>query len=168
MFCNPCNQCNQMVFVMGFPFKLPYWRTHRCELCFSSFFPSAQVRVILKQNSQRFFCLDFRCESASHHFALNFFETGSLEGFVVLKLPQYFLQRARKLAQNLLDSDSDLMRPPDTPPPPPLPPAQSSAAISSRLHHSPLSRLASSTDRFRPLSSPPPPLVASRRPSPSS
>ncbi len=43
---------------------------------------------------------------------------GSLEGFVVLKLPQYFLQRARKLAQNLLDSDSNLMRPPDTSPPP--------------------------------------------------
>ncbi len=39
------------------------------------------------------------CESASHHFALFFFETGSLVGFVVLKLPQYFLQRARKLAQ---------------------------------------------------------------------
>jgi hypothetical protein len=34
---------------------------------------------------------------------------GSLEGFVVLKLPQYFLQRARKLAQNLLHSDSDLI-----------------------------------------------------------
>ena len=32
-----------------------------------------------------------------------FFETGSLVGFVVLKLPLYFLQRARKLAQNLLE-----------------------------------------------------------------
>jgi hypothetical protein len=57
--------------------------------------------------------LDFRCESASHHFALFFFETGSLVGFVVLKLPLYFLQRARKLAQNLLKTcstlDSDLM-----------------------------------------------------------
>ena len=54
------------------------------------------------------------------------------------------------------------------PPPPPLPPSPSTA-ISSCLHHSPLSRLASSTDRSRPLSSPPPPsLVGSCRPSPSS
>jgi hypothetical protein len=75
-------------------------------------------RVVLKQNWHLFFCLDFRCESASHHFCTVFFEMGSLEGFVVLKLPQYFLQRARKLAQNLLDSDSNLMRPPDTSPPP--------------------------------------------------
>ncbi len=44
------------------------------------------------------FCsTDFCCVSTSHHFALFFFETGSLEGFVVLELPQYFLQRARKL-----------------------------------------------------------------------
>ncbi len=94
---------------------------------------------------------------------------GSLVGFVVLKLPQYFLQRARKLAriivvlknypsiswqharklaQNLIDSDSDyLMRPPDMPSPPPFP--SQSAAISSRLHstlspcvvHRPLSSL---------------------------
>ncbi len=33
----------------------------------------------------------------SHHFALFVFETGSLVGFVVLKLPKYFFQRARKL-----------------------------------------------------------------------
>ncbi len=46
-------------------------------------------------------------------------------------------------------------------PPPPLPPPQS-AAISLRLHHSPLSRLASSTDRSRPLSSPPSPLLSCR------
>jgi hypothetical protein len=57
------------------------------------------IRVVLKQNSQRFFSADLSCESASHHFELFFFETGSLVGFVVLKLPQYFLQRARKLAQ---------------------------------------------------------------------
>ena len=57
------------------------------------------TRVVLKQNSQRFFSTDLSCESVSHHFALFFFETGSLVGFVVLKLPQYFLQRARKLAQ---------------------------------------------------------------------
>jgi hypothetical protein len=89
----------------------------------------SDIRVVLKQNSQHFFSADLSCESASHHFALFFFETGSLERFVVLKLPQYFLQRARKLSQNLLDSDSDLMRPPDTPPPPPylrrsLPPSR--------------------------------------------
>ncbi len=48
----------------------------------------------------------------------------------------------------------------NTPPPPPLPPSPSTA-ISSCLHHSPLSRLASSTDRSRPLSSPPP--LSSRR-----
>jgi len=46
-----------------------------------------------------FFSTDFRCVSASHHFALFFFETGSLKGFVVLELPQYFFQRARKHAQ---------------------------------------------------------------------
>ena len=45
-----------------------------------------------------FFRLDFRCESASHHFALFFFETGSLEGFVDLKFPWDFFQRARKFA----------------------------------------------------------------------
>ncbi len=54
--------------------------------------------MILKQNSHRFFSADLSCESASHHFAQFFFETGSLVGFVVLDLPQYFLQRARKLA----------------------------------------------------------------------
>jgi hypothetical protein len=56
--------------------------------------------VVLKQNKIRsvFFSADLS-ESASHHFALFFFETGSLVGFVVLKLPQNFLQRARKLAQ---------------------------------------------------------------------
>ena len=43
----------------------------------------------------------------------------------------------------------------NTPPPPPLPPSPSTE-ISSRLHCSPLSRLAPSTDRSRPLSSPPP------------
>jgi hypothetical protein len=47
------------------------------------------------------------------------------------------------------------------PPPPPLPRPSSSAAISSRLHHSPLSHLASSTDRSSPLSLPPP--LSSRR-----
>ncbi len=57
------------------------------------------TRVILKQNSQRFFSADLSCESASHHFALFLFEMGSLVGFVVLRLPQYFLQHARKLAQ---------------------------------------------------------------------
>ena len=30
----------------------------------------------------------------------SFFEMGSLVGFVILELPQYFLQRARKLAQD--------------------------------------------------------------------
>ena len=55
--------------------------------------------MVLKRNSQCFFSAGFCFESASHHFALFFFETGSLEGFVVLELPQYFLQRARKLAQ---------------------------------------------------------------------
>ena len=48
----------------------------------------------------------------------------------------------------------------NTPPPLPLPPSPS-ADILSRLHRSPLSRLASSTDRSCPLSSPPPLLVAS-------
>ena len=51
VFCNPCNQCNPIVFVMGFPFKLRYWRTHRCELFFSSFFPSAQVVIPQELNS---------------------------------------------------------------------------------------------------------------------
>jgi hypothetical protein len=89
---------------------------------------------------------------------------GSLEGFVVLKLPQYFLQRARKLAQNLLNSDSDLIETSRHAASSPLTFTSSqSTAISSRLHHSPLSRLALSTDRSRPLSSPPPPLIASRR-----
>jgi hypothetical protein len=55
--------------------------------------------------------LDFRCESASHHFALFFFETGSLVGFVILELPWYFFLRARKLAQNLLDSIPQLRVP---------------------------------------------------------
>jgi hypothetical protein len=85
---------------------------------------------------------------------------------VVLESPWYFLQRARKLAQNLLKTCSKLacstlsdletrcrLLPPYLR-------ASPSAAISSRLHHSPLARLASSTDRSRPLSSPPPPLVA--------
>ena len=76
-------------------------------------------------------------------------------GFVVLELPQYFFQRARKLAQNLLDSDSDLIETSRHAAFSPLPPSPS-AAISSRLHHSPLSHLASSTDRSRPLSLPPP------------
>ncbi len=49
------------------------------------------IRVVLKRNSQRFFSADFCCLCAV------FFETGSLEGFVVLELPRYFLQRARKL-----------------------------------------------------------------------
>jgi hypothetical protein len=47
-------------------------------------------------------------------FCAVFFETGSLVGFVILELPWYFFQHARKLAQNLLDSDSDL-RPPNFP-----------------------------------------------------
>ena len=34
-----------------------------------------------------FFSADFSCESASHHFVLFFFETGSLVGCVVLELP---------------------------------------------------------------------------------
>jgi hypothetical protein len=37
----------------------------------------ASTRVVLKQNSQRFFSADLSCESASHHFALFFFETGN-------------------------------------------------------------------------------------------
>jgi hypothetical protein len=78
-----------------------------------------------------------------------------------VNLPQYFMQRARKLAQN-----SDLLRPLDKPPPPPLPPSQS-ATISSRLHHSPLSCLASSTDHSHPLSLPPPRLTRRAVPHPS-
>jgi hypothetical protein len=53
--------------------------------------------VVLKRNSQRFFSADFHCVSASHHFALFFFETGSLEGFVVLEIPRYFFAARQKI-----------------------------------------------------------------------
>ncbi len=37
-----------------------------------------------------FFSADLSCESASHHFELFYFETGSLVGFVILELPVFF------------------------------------------------------------------------------
>ena len=64
------------------------------------FFIPAQTLIavkLLKRILQRFFRADFCCVSASHHFSLFFLKTGSLEGFVVLELPRYFLQHARKL-----------------------------------------------------------------------
>ncbi len=61
------------------------------------------TRVIFNEIHSVLFSAVFSCESASHHFALFFFETGSLVGFVILELPWYFFQRARKLAQNLLE-----------------------------------------------------------------
>ena len=114
--------------------------------------------MILKRNPQRFFSADFRCESAwSHHFAPVSVETGSLVGFVILRITPVFFSARQKTCSKLLLIETS------TPPPPPLP-LSPSATISSRLHHSPpLSRLASSTDRSCPLSSSPPPLVASRR-----
>jgi hypothetical protein len=53
--------------------------------------------------------LYFRCESLSHQFLLFYFETGSLVGFVILELPRFFLQRARKLGcfGGCGDGDSD-------------------------------------------------------------
>jgi hypothetical protein len=130
------------------------------------------IRVILKQNLQRFFSADLSCESASHHFALFFFEMGSLEGFVILKLPQYFCCAPENLLKTCSTLDSDLMEtesPPDMPPP-----ASPLTSVSVVRRHlvapSSLSTL-SPCVVHRPLLSlvvAPPPLVASRRPSPSS
>ena len=64
--------------------------------------------MVLKRNSQRFFSADFHCVSASpHHFALFFFETGSLERFVVLEIPRYFLRRAKNWVVCCGDGDTD-------------------------------------------------------------
>ena len=113
-----------------------------------------QIRVVINEIRSIFFSADFAQFQRSHHFALFYFETGCFVGFVVLELPQYYFQHARKLAQNLLDSDLICLRRHLLPP---YLPSSPSIAIPSRLHHhSPLSRLASSTDRSRPLSSPPP------------
>jgi hypothetical protein len=53
--------------------------------------------------------LYFCCESLSHQFLLFYFETGSLVGFVILELPRFFWQRARKLGcfGGCGDGDSD-------------------------------------------------------------
>jgi len=57
-------------------------------------------RVVLFRNFLHFILRRFLlCYSVTSLCAI-FFETGSLDGFVVLELSQYFFQRARKLAQD--------------------------------------------------------------------